>query len=85
MDDADRPNAKEPMFYLIHGLRAGYDDFTVEGVLSLKADADAWVKELEALPYMVAVAPPQHVPLRTVVDLLMQDRWGRYPEKLVEG
>ncbi len=80
MDDADRFTVDGPMFYLIHGFRAGYDDFTVEGVLSTREDAENWVKELEQLPYMQAVAPLQRLPLKTVIDLLVRDRLKQLAE-----
>jgi hypothetical protein len=82
MDDADRFTIDGPMFYLIHGIRAGYDDFTVEGVLSTREDAENWVKELEQLPYMQAVAPPQRLPLKTVIDLLVRDRLKQLAETI---
>ena len=82
MDECDRITIDGPMFYLIHGLRAGYDDFTVEGVLSRREDAEAWVKELEQLPYMQVVARPQRLPLKTIIDLLVRDRLGKLANML---
>jgi hypothetical protein len=74
----------EPMFYLIHALRAGYDYFTVEGVFTKEEDANDWVKKLEALPYIQGVAKPQHLPLQTVKELMLDDRLGKLAEVLRE-
>lgn len=74
-----------PMFYLIHGVRSGYEDFTVEGIFTKEEDANDFVKELEKLPYMQAVAQPQFLPLQTVKELLVQDRLGAIAKVLQEN
>jgi hypothetical protein len=77
-------SAQEPMFYLIHAIRAGYDSFTVEGIFTKLEDAEEWVKELEKLPYVEAVARPQHLPLQTVKMLILDDTLKELAEVLNE-
>ncbi|SEG12810.1 hypothetical protein [Marinobacterium lutimaris] len=70
------------MVYMVQAVRAGFDDYQVEGVFTVSDDAFEYRQALLREGRFLDVAKPEYVPMKTVLDLLVRDRLGALSDQI---
>lgn len=74
----------EPTFVVVHAIRVGDNKFTVEGIFSKDEDAEALRAALTASESIMAVPTPQRVPMKIIIDMLLEDRLQDLAKQLAD-